>query len=322
MNFQNLEYVEKSQVYLDTALGRARKVRGTLKKFRNVSRENFSVDVEKQRIKVISDELSTPLKRVLDKFPSIDNLPEFYVELMNTCVDYSRLKKALSSVKWATDKIDELKRDFSRRIISPKNIGQVHEIKKSFVGRSSSIMKRISPHLACIEESRKVMVTFPDIKENMFSVCLVGFPNVGKSTLLSKITTANPGIANYAFTTKTLNTGYFKERFEKIQVIDAPGTLARFEKMNFIEKQAHLAVKYIADVVVFVYDLSGAYAVQDQDTLLGLVSDFGKPIIFYLSKTDIISPEEINAFLKSRPENFITNHDDLKKKIVERKKRS
>ncbi len=56
---------------------------------------------------------------------------------------------------------------------------------------------------------------------------LVGFPNVGKSTLLSKLTSAHPKIANYPFTTKEPLLGVMTEKKTKCSVViaDIPGLM-------------------------------------------------------------------------------------------------
>jgi nucleolar GTP-binding protein len=138
------------------------------------------------------------------------------------------------------------------------------------------------------------------VKTDTYTVCISGFPNVGKSTLLSKMTTASPEIGSYAFTTKSLNIGYFDARFEKVQVIDSPGTLARFEKMNNIERQAFLAIKYVADIVVFVFDLTEPYPLEDQLRLYEGVVDAGKFVIVYFSKSDIISKDKYYILLRRK----------------------
>ena len=125
---------------------------------------------------------------------------------------------------------------------------------------------------------------------------LAGRPNVGKSTLLSKLTQAKPAIANYEFTTRRLNLGYAKIGHYKIQFIDTPGTLARFEKMNEIEKQAHLALKYLADLIVLVIDPTGK--LQEQRRLLDQLKSLDKEMISYLSKTDIAKREAIETAAK------------------------
>src|SRR3989338_4661337 len=115
-------------------------------------------------------------------------------------------------------------------------------------GQRSVVEKSKTVELAKLEAVKnsltKIMGNFPSIKENIFTVAIAGFPNVGKSTLLNKLTGAHAEIANYAFTTRSLNLGYMFEDGKRIvQVIDTPGTLNRHEKMNYIEIQAELAMQ-------------------------------------------------------------------------------
>ena len=55
---------------------------------------------------------------------------------------------------------------------------------------------------------------------------MVGFPNVGKSTILSKVTSANPKIANYHFTTIDPNLGVVKTEYgDSFVIADIPGII-------------------------------------------------------------------------------------------------
>ncbi|MBS3166946.1 50S ribosome-binding GTPase [Candidatus Woesearchaeota archaeon] len=59
-------------------------------------------------------------------------------------------------------------------------------------------------------------------KEGDSRVCIIGFTNTGKSTLLSKLTNAKPEIAEYKFTTKEPEVGIMDYKGIKLQVIETP----------------------------------------------------------------------------------------------------
>ncbi|MFH0869734.1 MAG: GTPase [archaeon] len=294
MSFQTIHKIEKFQTYLDIAFRRAAVAKVSV----TGSPLYRAKEKEKDKLSIINETLASKLNIILKEFPGIEKLPEFYAELLKITLDYERLKAALRDVNWANHQVRELYKIHRNRMRACKDVSDIETVKKAFLGRVSSVIRQISQSLAFLESSRRIIMDYPPIKTGLPTICIAGFPNVGKSTLLGKLTTSKPEIKNYAFTTKRLNLGYTTMEFGQVQFIDTPGTLARPEKMNDIEKQAFLALKYQADVIIFIFDPTDTYPTEQQEQLLDIIKESKKPLIIYISKADIADKKTVQAFVK------------------------
>ncbi|MBW2983413.1 50S ribosome-binding GTPase [Candidatus Woesearchaeota archaeon] len=306
MNFQSLPVVENPQTYLDKAFSRARKRADTLAD--SVTRRTDRVLLQKkiahEKLTVVRDVIGQSLERLIREYPDFAGLPEFYEELARTQLDLDEVQESLGRLQGLADNVRSLTRKAQSEVRATHDPKEAKTIVDNLYGRLSALFKRSKDAFAVVERARRVLTSFPALKDGLPTVALAGFPNVGKSTLLSRLTSSTPKIAAYAFTTKTLNVGYYPGLYEDVQVVDTPGALARFERMNAIEQQAYLCLKYVADVIVMVFDPTDTYPLEDQERLLEQLKEHGKPIVVYLSKTDIADKGRVEV-LKARFDAYV-----------------
>lgn len=318
MNFQGLSKVEKSDFYLDLAFQAAKRAGNKTREEKYNNRLLKSRHIEIDKIKAIDKALTSALSQIITKYPSMDSLPEFYQELINTALSIEDIKRSLSKVNYVVNKTKEFTRLYSSKITRTTDFNEINIHRREYYGRISSLIKQIKDDLDYLEMAREEMKGFPSIKTNLPTVCICGFPNVGKSTLLKNITNSDVEISAYAFTTRKLLIGYKELGYEKVQFIDTPGVLNRKGKENIIEHQAYLAVKYLAKFCIFVIDLSlgSGYDVKDQIKLLvELKKRFEKDFLVYLSKVDLLDDKTVSDFIKQRKNPVFTNTQDLLKEI-------
>ena len=134
-------------------------------------------------------------------------------------------------------------------------------------------------------------------------VGLVGYPNVGKSTLLSVSTSASPKIANYHFTTITPNLGVVAIYDSSFVLADIPGLIEGASTglglgLDFLK---HIERTRILIHVVDVSGSEGRDPIEDFDKINAELYTYSsklakKPQIVAANKMDLAKPEDYSAF--------------------------
>ena len=137
-------------------------------------------------------------------------------------------------------------------------------------------------------------------------VGLVGFPNAGKSTLISRISAARPKIADYPFTTLEPNLGVVQfDDFRSFVVADIPGLIegAHLGHGLGIQFLRHIERTRLLAHLVDLSDTSGRDPVEDFETVMQELASFSddlvrKPMILVATKMDVAQDPERVARLR------------------------
>lgn len=139
-------------------------------------------------------------------------------------------------------------------------------------------------------------------------VGLVGMPSVGKSTILSMISNANPKIADYHFTTLSPNLGVVKTKDNTFVVADLPGLIEGASQGIGL---GHKFLKHIerTKIIAHVIDMSGSEGRNPYDDYVKIRKELETFSPKLLTKEEIIIANKMDG------ENAKKNLEDFKKKI-------
>ncbi|KAH9839029.1 P-loop containing nucleoside triphosphate hydrolase protein [Rhodofomes roseus] len=296
--------------FLDIVLSKTQRKTPTVihKNFKISRIRNFYM----RKVKFTQDTFDEKLSAILTEFPMLDDLHPFLASLMNVLYDKNHYKLALGQLRTARHLIDQVAKDYVRLLKFGDSLYRCKQLKRAALGRMATIMRRQKDPLAYLEQVRQHISRLPAIDATARTLLICGYPNVGKSSFINKVTRADVDVQPYAFTTKSLFIGHLDYRYMRWQVIDTPGILDHpLEDMNTIEMQSITALAHLKSCVLYFMDLSEqcGYSVEAQCKLFHSIKPLfaNKPTMLVINKIDVTRLDDISPESRAMVEEIINS---------------
>ncbi|XP_018534380.1 nucleolar GTP-binding protein 1 [Lates calcarifer] len=296
-NFKKIMVVPTAKDFIDITLSKTqRKTPTVIHKHYQIHRiRHFYM----RKVKFTQQNYHDRLTQILTDFPKLDDIHPFYADLMNVLYDKDHYKLALGQINIAKNLIDNVAKDYVRLMKYGDSLYRCKQLKRAALGRMCTILKRQKSSLEYLEQVRQHLSRLPTIDPNTRTLLLCGYPNVGKSSFINKVTRADVDVQPYAFTTKSLFVGHMDYRYLRWQVVDTPGILDHpLEERNTIEMQAITALAHLRAAVLYVMDISEqcGHTLQEQLELFNSIRPLfaNKPLIIVANKCDVKKINELS----------------------------
>ena len=247
MILEDLPTTPTSEELIDKAFSRAARA----------GRAKSGYEAQQSMLQTASNIVSDNLENVVTAWPDIDDLDPFYYELIDAIVGVDDLRQNLSELMWAGRKANEIRDEYQTRFRNVDADG-AKKLRKQAFARLADVVEEVEDDLLAVNEARNALRDLPDIRPDEPTIVVAGYPNVGKSSFVNRVTNARNETASYPFTTTEIRVGHIEREHIRYQLVDTPGLLDRPpEDRNEIESQAVSAVEHLADAVLVFLDASG-----------------------------------------------------------------
>ncbi|MFQ5918492.1 MAG: NOG1 family protein [Thermoplasmata archaeon] len=259
--------VPTGQELLDRGFRQARKVRSAKGRTPLDRARSRSM----QQLTAFGRPIREALRKISKAFPSLDDLPPYERELLDVTAGVDDTKRHLASTRWAEQQVAQRVRESRAAVRNSGKPAEMERARKACYGRVASVLREVEVSLDFLREVRQALRRVPGVDEDLPTLVIAGAPNVGKSLLVQALSRARPQVATYPFTTQDLSLGHFEFEGLRLQVLDTPGLLDRpVSERNETERKALVALRHLADAIVFLLDPTGTsgYPLDEQEALL------------------------------------------------------
>lgn len=287
----------KADDLIESAIAAGKTARRNFLTKKSIEKDKREKGAEIERMKAMTTKIVNRLEKIVDGTSKVDELSPFLREITDVVIGRDQLKKSLYAISQGSRIADAIGNEYVHRLRLSMDRGTLDKFSKEGMGRLMSVVKKLRPHLEFICQAYGKAKRIPDIDEDANVYVVAGMPNVGKSSFIRTLTGSKIEVAEYPFTTKQLFIGTLEINLRKHLFIDTPGLLDRpLEERNKIELQAILALKHLADKIIFLVDPSGTcgYPFDEQlELYAGIKQSFKNEMITLISKADLLDAEQM-----------------------------
>jgi nucleolar GTP-binding protein len=229
-----------------------------------------------------SNTITSKIDTFIKEFPSIDHMDPLYRSILEIEVGVDIVRNSLRRLSWLNKKI---------KLIGSETVKNKNFRLSSYFGRIKALINEYDSYFEVVNKAIAVFKQIPNISKKDPIVVVVGYPNVGKSMFIGKVSTTKPEVGDYAFTTKRLQLGHIViKRGIKIQILDAPGIIDKVVH-NKLEDITFAAIANLSPIVLFILDPTGTcgWDIEEQERLLNYLKNRYNniPFIEVESKSDL-----------------------------------
>ena len=141
-----------------------------------------------RKVKFTQQTISERLGAIVQDFPRLDDVHPFHGDLMGVLYDRDHYKLALGQLNTCKKLCETVARDYVRLIKYADSLYRCKSLKRAALGRMCTIMKRQKGALEYLEQVRQHMMRLPSIDPTTRTIIVAGYPNVGKSSFMNKVT--------------------------------------------------------------------------------------------------------------------------------------
>ncbi|CAN0900427.1 GTP-binding protein 4 [Linum grandiflorum] len=253
--FQKLPMVMPSVDILASAVRKAKRVQPT-KGIANIAKRERNRGAK--RLDALMKELAAPLKAYIENFPKRKYLHPYERSLVELTLGDGVYEEVLRNVNALKKKVVVVGKEHASLCAQTQTKREAEERLKEGLEKIEDVFTSDGKAVDDLMNIAKTLRAMPVVDLETPTLCLVGAPNVGKSSLVRTLSTGKPEICNYPFTTRGILMGHIALNFQHFQVTDTPGLLKRSDDdRNNLEKLTLAVLSHLPTAVLYVHDLTG-----------------------------------------------------------------